>query len=100
MGLVLSSHATTLTIASAANTLFYRLAGLLGALRGFKISREGLDLPSTGVGRKVVPHVMSVLPVVRPLLKAAAVVSDCALRILTSQEHVVIRIRNPTSAWA
>lgn len=94
----MSSRCTTLTIASTANTLLYRLARLLDMPTGF--SRPSLNLPSTGVSRKVVPYVVSVLPVVIPLLIVTVEVSDCAWRILASQEHVVIRIINPTSAWA
>ena len=80
-------------------TWLCRLAGLLHDLRGCRFSWEDLDLLSTGAGGVVVLYVVSVLPVVPPLLKAAAVVSDCARRILARQEHVVImRIPNQTSA--
>ncbi|WP_227636407.1 hypothetical protein, partial [Klebsiella pneumoniae] len=46
----------------------------------------------------VVSLIVGVLPVVSPLLEAAAGVSDCAWRILAGQEHVVVvRIREPAS---
>lgn len=64
-------------------------------------SRLSINWLSAGVGRKVVPYVVSVLRVVMPLLVVAAVVRDCAWRVLASQEHVVIviRIPIPTSYW-
>lgn len=58
-----------------------------------QVSGDGLNLQSTGVGWIVVPYVVSVLPVVLPLLKGAAVGRDCAWRILASQEHIVIRVK-------
>lgn len=75
----------------AVNALLNRLARLLDT---------GLDLWNTRAGRIMVSDVVSILPVVRSLFKAAAGVSDSALRILASQEHVVIIRKNmpPTSA--
>ena len=59
------------TVASSPKIMLYRLDGLLNTLRG-----SGLNLLSTWVNWKVVYNVMTILPILPPLLKAAAEVTD------------------------
>lgn len=88
---------TTLSIRSNHRTL-HRWPGVLKALGDCK----GLSLLCrTGVIGEMVSDVVNVFPVVASLLVAAAVVTDCARRILAGQEHVVVvRVNIPASTNA